>query len=100
MIEQSIGRVAHGADHGHLVVDLGQLGQEFCEMRTWDASRNTLENTPHVIGYIGLGVPEIDVTRTTLEIDQNHALGPAPTRSANMNAFIGLGLHLQHGAQG
>ena len=24
MIEQSIGRVAHGADHGHLVVDLGQ----------------------------------------------------------------------------
>ncbi len=100
MIEQSIGRVAHGADHGHLVVDLGQLGKEFREMRTRNASRNALEDASHVIGNIGLGVPEVDVTRTTLEIDQNHALGPSPTGTPAMTAFIGLGLHLQHRAQG
>ena len=98
MVEQPMGCVTHRANHRHLVVDLGESRQQLGEMNSRNLGRNAIEDALDVIGNIFLRIPQIDMTRPTLQVEHDDAIGLGPTGSA-LDHFSGDGLHLEHGSQ-
>ena len=92
MVEEAVGRVAHRADHGELVVHFGHLGQDLGKVHAGDFGRNRLERAAHVIGHVFLGVPEIEMAGSALEINHDDIFGLTPTGTA-----AGFGGFASHG---
>ena len=82
VIEQADRRVAHRAEHRHLVGHLGQLRQQLRELETLGFGVDGLEDAADVVGHIVLGIPQIEMARSALEIDEDHALGLAEAGTA------------------
>ena len=62
--------------------------------------RDRLEDAPHVVGDVLLGVPEVEMAGPALQVDHDDAFGLAPTRApARLGAAGRHGLQLEHRAQ-
>ncbi|MEY5015107.1 MAG: hypothetical protein RIS92_1465 [Verrucomicrobiota bacterium] len=96
VVEETVWRVAHRADHGKLVVHLGKVRQDFRVVDSGDFGRDVFECAPDVIGDVFLGVPEVEVAWSTLEVDHDDALGLVPTCAARFVGF-GVGFIAKHG---
>jgi len=82
VVEQAVRRVAHRTDHRESVVHLGELRQDFGEVDAGDFGADVFERAANVLGRTGFWIPEIEVTRSALEVDHDDALGFAPTGTA------------------
>ena len=78
VIEQPVGRIAHRPDEGELVGDLRQLGQDLGHLDAGNLGRDRLEHAADVVRNVFLGVPEVEMARTSLQIEHDDALGLAP----------------------
>ena len=99
MIEQAVRRVAHRTDHRELVIHLGELRQQLRELHSRQLRRDVAERTLYVVGNVFLRIPKVDVTRATLEINKDDALGFAPTGTATGcrgRASVGHCLEAKH----
>ena len=67
-------------------------------MHSWEFRGDAIEDTLDVVRDIFLGIPQVDVTRTSLQVDHDDAIGLGPTGST-LDHFSGDGLHLEHGSQ-
>ena len=82
VIEQTDRRVAHRTDHRELVVDRRQLRHVLGELNTGQLRVDRLEDTLDVVGHVRLRVPQVQVTRATLQVQHDHVLGLAESGSA------------------
>ena len=99
VVEQTVGRVAHRADHGHLVVDLGQLGHDLGEVDAGNLGWDRLENRTHIFWCIRFWIPQIKMTRAALQIAEDDVLGLAPAGATHVSGLSGPGLQLEHVGQ-
>ena len=99
VVEESVGGVGHRPDHGDLVVDLGELGEDFGEVDAGDLGGDRLEGGADVVGDVFFGIPEVEVAGAALEVDHDDAFGLSPTGAVAgdlVGCFLGgLGLHLE-----
>ena len=105
MVKQSVWRVAHGTDHGELVIHLSQFGQVLSELNTGQFGVDVLENGLHVVWHVFFGVPQVKVGRATLQVAHDDALGFAPSRAAGDIILVvvvvgGRGLQLNQVGKG
>ena len=98
VIEEPLGGVADGSHHGELVIHLSELGHQLGKINSGDLGLDGLEDASDVIRSIGLGIPQVQVARTALQINHDDALRLAPSRTAFGLGLVGL--QLQHRAQG
>ena len=99
VIEQPVGRVAHGADHGEFIIHLCQIWQQLGEMHAGQLGLDGLKHAAHLVGGIGLGIPKIEVRRAALQIAENDALGLAPAGAAGVLGFLRARLQFEHPAE-
>src|SRR5262249_51844513 len=94
VIEKPDGRIAHRANHGEFIIDLGQLGQDFGELNARELGVDSFEYATYVVRDIVLGIPEIEVARSALEVEKDDVLRLAETgrRFSRCSGFIGLRL--------
>ena len=78
VVEQALGRVTHRANHRHLVIDLGEPREQLGEVNSRYLRRDGVKHTLDVIGYVFLRIPQIDVTRSPLQVDHDDALRLGP----------------------
>ena len=69
MVEQAVGRVAHRAHHGELVVYFGQIWQQLSEVYPGQLRLDGLEDGTDVGRRVGLGIPEVEMARTALQVE-------------------------------
>ena len=100
MIEKPVRGVAHRPDRGELIVHLGEFGQDFGEVNPRDLGRNGLEGRTDLIRDVFLGIPEVEMTRPPLQVEQDHALGLAPAIPACMRTRLRLILSRQDVVKG
>ena len=100
MVEQAVGRVAHRAHHGKLVVYFGQIRQQLGEVYSGQFGFDGLKDGTDVSRRVGLGVPEVKVARAALQVEQDDALGLTPAGTTLYLGFLGLRGHLEHAAEG
>ena len=99
VVEESVRRVAHRTDHGELVVDLGELGQDLGEVRAGNFGGDRLEGTLHIVGNVLLRVPKVEVTGSALQVNHDDALGLAPTGSAAVLFLLSESFGLEERAE-
>ncbi len=101
VVEEADRRVAHRADERELVGDLIDLGEQFGHVHAGRLGRDALENAADVVGHIVFGIPQVEVARSALQINQDHAFRAAPAGSFALDdGRGGLGrLHLEHAAE-
>ena len=100
VIEQTRRGVAHGIDQGELVVHFGQLWQDLGKVRAWDLRGDALEVGADLVGHVFFGVPEVNVTRTSLKVDHENMLGLSPTGAAGLGTGSAGGLGAKDVVQG
>ena len=79
--------------HGETIVELGQSRQILSELDAGDFCGDRLEYALHVVRHILFGIPQVEVTWATLQVDENDTLCFAPTCAAGGSS---LRLHLEH----
>ncbi len=82
VIEQSDRSVTHRSDHRELVVLSRQLRHVLGELNTRQLRGDRLEHTLDVVRNVRLRVPQVQVTRTTLQVQHDHVLRLAESRTA------------------
>ena len=99
MIEEAVRGVAHRPDERELVRDLSEVRKKLRHLHPRHLRFDRLEDALDVGRNIFLRVPEIQVTGSTLEVDQDDALGLAPSGATGVlpRGILGRGeiLHLQ-----
>ena len=91
VIEETHRRVAHRTDKGEFVGYLSDVGQQLGNLHARNLGLDRLEDALDIGGASLLGVPEVQVARSTLQVDQDNALGLAPAGAA------GAGMHFLGG---
>jgi len=99
VVEQADRRIAHRADHRELFVHLGQLRQQFGELDAGQLGVDGLEDALDLVRHAVLGVPQIEVAGTTLEVDEDDALGLAEAGSIDAGLLLRLCLQAEQVGQ-
>ena len=98
VVEEAVGGIAHRADEGRLVEDVGDVRQHLGDLDAGEFGVDRLEDRLHIVRDVLLGIPQVEMAGATLEIAQDDALGLAPAGSA-CGERVRLRLSLEHGSQ-
>ena len=82
VIEETLWGVTDGSHHSELVIHLSELGHQLGKINSGNLGLDGLEDASDVIRSIGLGIPQVQVARTALQINHDDALRLAPSRSS------------------
>ncbi len=107
MIEQPVGRVAQGANQRRFIELSRELRQDLRDADAGDVRGDRLKGAADVVRHVLLGIPQVEMTGTALEIDENDAFRPvpagrpaaAPAAFCVLGALRGAGLEVQHRPQ-
>ena len=78
MIEEPSRRVAHGADERGSIDLLGQLRHDLAELNARYFGSDRLEVTADIGRGVRLRIPDVDMARTSLQVNHQDLLGRSP----------------------